>query len=185
MKVEAFYIIRQGGREVRTKENHFTDYMVKEWMRCLSNHYDGGTKVYRGTGNQFVIGFGDNTNTATSPTQTTLVGIVSYKADTRSFIDYKEESSGVWICKYGATWNANHFSENKTLAEVGIHFDANPPTTDTGTPTDRNESAWPVMFWDGSKLASRCSVADGDFTAITVDYTLPLSIEYWIRLKYV
>ena len=183
MRVEAFYIIRQAKRKIRTKQNHFTDHMVQEWMRCISNYFTGPTKHYGGAAIKYVIGFGKNTTTPTGPTLASLADPVSYKPDTQTFIGFVKEADGVWVCKYGATWNANHFPENKTLGEIGIHFDANLPAIETDAPTDANRDNFPVRTWNGTKLASRCSVADGDFTAITVDCTLPLTIEYWIRLK--
>ena len=179
------YIIKQGGRKVVTKRNHLTDYMVCSWLYCLNDWAPGWYTYIRNAGSYFVIGFGKDMVTKTTPNMSLLADIVSYKPDSRSYGGFTKEDDGTYISKYVCTWNANHFSSNQTLGEVALHLNANPPDTDGGTPGTANKGETPIQYWDGTKMHSRASVADGDFQPFTVDYTLPLTIEYWIRLTYV
>jgi len=187
LSISSFFKIKQGKRCITTKENHFTDTMLSFLSFILSKYYEG-TARFGATlchEDRFVIGIGLNTTTKTLPTMVLLVTPQSYRATSRSFLSRVQEAAGQWVTKMSHTWSAGTFGASFTIGEVGVFFNSNPGAGHTDPPVGTGLLLYPLMWMDGTKMSARASVADGDFAAFTVDPSLPLVVEYWIRLKFV
>jgi hypothetical protein len=181
VKIIGLFIVKQPGRKpIITGPNHIVNDGLEGILRHITWTMEQGSGSRAGASASFVIGFGSDTVTPTTATGTILVTPVSYKPDSTSVVGVSKETEGQFRAVWRAIWNANHFGENKTLGEIGLHLNAVKPSQETDPPT-KYSSYNPANYFDGD-LISRVSVADGDFSTYTVDYTKPLTIEYWIRM---
>jgi hypothetical protein len=81
-------------------------------------------------------------------------------------------SPGVYQVTYTSTWNAGAVSG--TIGEVGLFLYI----------WDALQSAGGSSGIPSRRLASRLSVADGDFTAYTIDTALPLTVQWIVQFSF-
>jgi len=176
IKITGIVRIIQGGKVVIEARNHFVNQglMALISLLCIDSH--GATSfapAYQWTVSRGYSGIrlGSNIATATTNIMTDLVTPLGGWASSAS-LSRSNPSSGVYQVTYTSTWDAG--SVSGTIGEVGLYlyiWDALQPAGGySGAPAKR--------------LASRLSVADGDFTAYTINPALPLTVQWIIQFSF-
>jgi hypothetical protein len=176
IKITGLVRIIQGGKVVAEKRNHFVNtglislinYLGVE--RTTSDFYG---HAYNWSASPFSQGFivlGTDTTTATVPTMESLTSPIGTapgtKANSQS-LACSNPSSGVYEVTYTATWNAGTVSG--TIGEIGLY----------------GYAAYILgSISSASRMVSRLSVADGDFTAYTINTSLPLTVQWVVRFSF-
>lgn len=181
IKITGIVRIIQGGKVVVEARNHFVDQGLLSLISLLSvnslytsSHVPAFNWKTSPFGYSFIV-LGTDTTTATTRTMEALVAPIGAapgtKANSQS-ISNGSPSAGVWQVTYTATWNAGTVSG--TIGEVGLYLyiwnSLQPAGGSAGTPAAR--------------MASRLSVADGDFTAYTIDTGLPLTVQWIVQFSF-
>jgi hypothetical protein len=176
IRIKGIVRIMQGERVVAEARNHFVNQglMALISLLCISAHGHTSyaparewstTRAYCG------IRLGSDTTTPTTAIMENLTTPLGGWANSAS-LSRSNPSPGVYQVTYTSTWNAGAVSG--TIGEVGLFlyiWDALQPAGGySGTPSRR--------------LASRLSVADGDFTAYTIDTSLPLTVQWIIQFSF-
>ena len=184
--LKSYPVIRQGKRVMRGTGNHWTDSGVYSLMYCYFGAYSETYSLhYHSPFYQHpVITIGADQTTPTTPGMVKLVNVISNKPDSRTAVEFVQEAVGQYRSVVRSVWNAYHFSSNFTIGEVGLYYDSSPPTTDLGDVTDSGCSYHLCRATDGTKMKARACVADGTLQPFTVDYTLPLTVEWVIRMRW-
>lgn len=179
IKITGIVRIIQGGKVVVEARNHF----VNQGLLNLINHlsWSTGTESTLGAywgvspfANSFIV-LGTNTTTPTDKTHTALQSPIGAapgtKANSQS-MSVANPSAGVYQVLYLSTWNAGTVSG--TIGEVGLYLlgwsTLQTPNTDFPGP--------------GNLMCSRLSVADGDFTAYTINTALPLTVQWIVQFSF-
>lgn len=176
IKVTGTVRIMQGERIVVEARNHFVNQGLMALISLLCISYHGSTsfaparewstrRTYCG------IRLGSDTTTPTTAIMEALVNALGPWASSAS-LSRSNPSPGVYQVTYTSTWDAGAVSG--TIGEVGLFlyiWDTLQPAGGTSTGPSR-------------RLASRLSVADGDFTAYTIDPTLPLTVQWIIQFSF-
>jgi len=184
--LQSYPVIRQGRRVVRGTGNHWTDSGVYSLMwYYFGGHYDSAGVPYHSPFYQHpVIAIGSDQTTPTTAGMVKLVSVISNKPDSRGAVEFVQEAIGQYRSVVRSMWNAYHFSSNFIIGEVGLYYDSNPAATDLGDVPDSGCSYHLCRSMDGTKMKARASVADGTLQPFTVDYTLPLTVEWVIRMRW-
>lgn len=176
VKITGIVRIIQGGKVVVEARNHFVNQglMALISLLCISTH--GATSyapAFEWTTSRSYTGIrlGSNTATPTTNIMTDLVTPFGPWASSAS-LSRSNPSPGVYQVTYTSTWDAG--SVSGTIGEVGLHL-----------------YIWDALQaaggWSGApakRLASRLSVADGDFTAYTINTALPLTVQWIIQFSF-
>lgn len=176
IKIKGIVRIMQGERVVVEARNHFVNQglMALISLLCISTHghtsyapaFEWSTRrTYCG------IRLGSDTTTPTTAIMEALVNTLGPWASSAS-LSRSNPNPGVYQVTYTSTWDAG--SVSGTIGEVGLFlyiWDALQPAGGTSSIPAR-------------RLASRLSVADGDFTAYTIDTTLPLTVQWIIQFSF-
>jgi hypothetical protein len=186
IRIHSYPTIRQGRRVMVGKGNHWTDSGVSSLMgHYFGGHYDTYSTSYHSPFYQHpIISIGLDTTTPTRADMVKLASLKSNKPDSRQGVEYVQEALGQYRSVVRCTWNAYHFSAPFTIGEVGLYYDSNPASTDLGDVGDSGCGYHLCRATDGTKMKARACVADGTIQAFTVDYTLPLVIEWTIRMAW-
>jgi len=164
IKVEGFFLIKQGDRVVKTK-NHLLDLFMEKLVDWLINDLAWGSRYCGGPSRDWTIGIGSDTTYTTSPTLLSLYELISDAPTIKTIVGKVNPAMGVWQAQWRVTWDAGTVSG--TIGEVGIWF-------------------MRLVAWDGTarEMRARSSVADGDFSPFTIDPALPLTVEYWLQFAF-
>lgn len=88
-------------------------------------------------------------------------------------------SNGVYRVVYTATWNGGTVAG--TVGEIGLYLNAVPSLQTAGWSFQTNNT----VYGNGSTvMTNRLSAADSDFTAFTIDTTVPLVIAWTIQFSF-
>lgn len=168
------------------KGNHWTDSAVSSLMyACFGTASWSINATHHSPFYQHpVISIGLDTTTPTQAGMVKLASLKSNKPDSRGSVEYVQEALGQYRSVVRCTWNAYHFSAPFTIGEVGLYYDSNPASTDLGDIGDTGCMSYLCYASDGSKMKARACVADGTLQAFQVDYTLPLIVEWTIRMAW-
>ena len=144
----------------------------------LSYSNNAGTNIYMPC-YSISMYVGSNTNTPTAYDRTVLVSPIGTSPGTapNSIIGgTSNPSNGVYRLVITATWSAGIISG--TIGEMALYLN----TFDTALQT----FGWsgPIAPPAGNRLVSRLSVADGDFSAFTINTGNPLAITWTIQLSF-
>lgn len=185
-KLDSYPVIKQGRRISVGRGNHWTDYGVSSVLYVLFGpHYDGASSPYHSPFyNHPIIQLGSDQNITTSPGMTKCYSIVSSKPDSRRAVECIQEAMGQYRAVVECVWNAYHFSSNFTIGEVGLFYDANPADTDLGDVRDSGCGYHLCRLMNGTQMKARACVADGTLEPFTVDYTLPLVVQWVMRMTW-
>lgn len=108
---------------------------------------------------------------ATQKQDTALKATTTYQADSGMSARVDVPSPAAYQRQYSAVYNANTLPSGYTITEVGLYMTAMYTETISGQ-----------NFTDGTEyMIARLSTSDGDFTAYTVNNTLPLTINWIIQ----
>ena len=186
IRIHSYPTIRQGRRVMVGKGNHWTDAGVYSLMWCyFGGHSDGYGAGYHSPFYMHpIITIGRDTTTATQPDMVRLANVISNKPDSRQAVEFVQEAKGQYRSVARCTWNAYHFSAPFTIGEVGLYYDSNPAGSDLGDVVDSGCANHLCRATDGYRMKARASVADGTLQAFQVDHTLPLVIEWTIRMAW-
>ena len=183
IKITGEVVIIQGGKVVRKSHNHFVGQGLINIINALQSEGWGSTSygIARGWGTSpFTYAFlvlGTDTTTVTGHTMTALVAPIGAAPGTKANSQSGSSgspSSGVWEITYTATWNAGTISG--VIGELGLYLAGKSNGTLNAFGVTNNP--------DTGVLHSRLSVADGDFTAYTIDTTLPLTVQWRVRFTF-
>jgi hypothetical protein len=186
IRIHSYPTIRQGRRVMVGKGNHWTDSGVSSLMYCyFGSIYVSYNAYYHSPFyNHPIISIGLDTTTPTRADMVRLASLKSNKPDSRQGVEYVQEAMGQYRSVVRCTWNAYHFSAPFTIGEVGLYYDSNPADTDLGDVKDASCGYHLCYETDGSKMKARACVADGTIQAFQVDHTLPLIVEWTIRMAW-
>jgi len=153
IKIEGYFIIRQGKRVVKAKNKPTWNvaYTFGGWL------WDRGT-VYGGSVS-WTIGIGSDQVNPTTVTMNDLAVVISKSPNSKAQLGVTHVGNGRWRVRWRATWNSGTVSG--TIGEIGLFL--------------RNRDGNMYMWF-------RSCVADGTLTAYTIDTTKALNIEYWIDI---
>ncbi|MFQ5906510.1 MAG: hypothetical protein ACE5JA_08050 [bacterium] len=176
IKITGIVRIIQGEKVVVEARNHFVNQglMALISLLCISYHGHASyaparewttTRAYCG------IRLGSDTTTPTAAIMEDLISALGGWASSAS-LSRSNPSPGVYQVTYTSTWNAGAVSG--TIGEVGLFL----YIWDTLQPAGGNS------LTPSKRLASRLSVADGDFTAYTIDTALPLTVQWIIQFSF-
>jgi len=168
------------------KGNHWTDSGVWSLMWLyFGGVQDGSGAYYHSPFYQHpIISIGLDTTTPTRADMVRLASLKSNKPDSRGGVEFVQEALGQYRSVVRATWNAYHFSAPFTIGEVGLYYDSNPAGSDLGDVQDTGCAYHLCRSTDGTKMKARACVADGTIGAFQVDHTLPLVVEWTIRMAW-
>jgi len=179
IRVRGFVKIFQGDRLVAEGENKFVNQGLISLATVFSanNLYGDNLFPYGWTSLTTYILLGTDTSTKTAMNMTSLVspigGANPIKANAQS-ISNGNPSSGVYQVIYTATWNAGTIQG--TVGEVGLYLKG---WTTLQTAGQQTAGGAQVVV-----LFSRMSVADGDFTAYTINTSLPLTVQWVLQFSF-
>lgn len=184
--MDSFPVVRQGKRVMAGRGNHWTDNGVGviTWMIGGTGLDTASTYRHSPYYNHPIIQLGSDQNIATSPTMTKCYSIISSRPDSRRGVEHVKEADGQYRSVVECVWNAYHFSSNFVIGELGLFFDSNPAGSDLGDVGDSGCGYHPCRDIDGSKMMARACVADGTLQPFSVDYTLPLVVQWVIRMTW-
>lgn len=176
IKITGIVRIMQGDRVVVEAGNHFVNQGLMALISLLSISIHGGTsfaparewttsRAYCG------IRLGSNTTTPTTNLMTDLVTPFGPWASSAS-LSNSNPDLGVYQVTYTSTWDAG--SVSGTIGEVGLFLYI----------WDGLQAAGGTSGTPAKRLASRLSVADGDFTAYTINPALPLTVQWIIQFSF-
>jgi len=159
---------------VKDKENHWVDAGLKGLVSALIGKKIDQSKVWS---EDFKMYLGTDTDTTTTHNLTALVSPIGSAPGTppdhTSGCDISNPSTGVWETCFIAIWYAG--SVSGTVGELALYLRA----FDNLTP------GWSESYSDKSLvMVSRLSVADGDFSAFTIDTSKSLTVEWKIRIEF-
>lgn len=186
IRLHSYPTIRQGRRVMVGKGNHWTDSGVWSLMWLyFGGVQDGSGAYYHSPFYQHpIISIGLDTTTPTRADMVRLASLKSNKPDSRGGVEFVQEALGQYRSVVRATWNAYHFSAPFTIGEVGLYYDSNPAGSDLGDVQDTGCAYHLCRSTDGTKMKARACVADGTIGAFQVDHTLPLVVEWTIRMAW-
>jgi hypothetical protein len=165
----------ENGEHIAIGRNHWVAQGLETIGSYLvSNIAGGGGSGYGATYN-WNIYIGSDTSNATTVSMTSLVSPIGTAPGTapnsKSYSgSYYSTSTTPVTLSYVATWNAGTVSG--TLGEVGLYLYINTYNLTNGV-TVTNPG-----------LASRLSVADGSFTAFTINTAAALTVTWTVSLVY-
>ena len=176
--IEGHGIMLQGDEIVRRFKNKIVNAGLKgivSLMICKgfqSTQYHDAFHLFASV---WDIQLGDNTTTKTTYTMTGLAGTQIGGSPNSKNILYSNPSSGTHRVSFEASWNAGTISG--TIGEIAIIMRCPENYTWKWLGTDTNWTHTDTMF-------ARASVADGDFTAYTINTSNPTSIKWDIDFKW-
>lgn len=180
IKITGEVLILQGGKVVRKSRNHFVNLGLINLINLLScgglySTSDVPAYNWANATSTFIV-LGTDTTTATGATMSALVAPIGAapgtKANSQSIAN-GSPAAGQYEVTYTATWNAGTVSG--TIGELALYLWGYSALYGAGG-TNYNP--------DAAYMYSRLSVADGDFTAYTIDTTLPLTIQWRVRFSF-
>lgn len=167
LKIESWVEIRNGKTVIKAR-NKFLDAMVKTLANYIGFYVDD-TMNLMNRNNNIKMKLGTDTTTPTTPSMTALVSDLNIDPDSKTTA-MGQVSAGVYDITFTQTWNAGKIENGTQIGEIGLYTTHACKTLNT--------------LYQISALLTRLSSADGDFTAFTVDASVPLTIAYTIRLSY-
>jgi len=172
--------ITNGPKHAGPYRNHFVNNALYALGYILMSNWNLGTY----TGNYYNIAplnpqtmyLGTNTTVATFPNMQGLVAPIGTPPGTGPnnwASSYGSITNGYQVV-YTATWNAGTVSG--TIGEMALYGSAT-----TGV---MSGNQYQVTWNSGSQMISRLSVADGDFSAFTINTSYPLVITWTIQFVF-
>jgi len=173
--------ITNGPNHAGPYRNHFVDNALFALGYILMSNWnlstaDGGTYENIAPLNPQTMYIGTNTTIATFPNMESLVAPIGNPPGTapnQFASSYGSITNGYQVV-YTATWNAGTVSG--TIGEMALYGSAT-----TGV---MSGNQYDVSWNSGSVMISRLSVADGDFSAFTINSTYPLVIVWTVQFLY-
>lgn len=198
MKVDAFdldiggFVTITSGEDVICKDvhNHFTNNGMRGILSVPA--YQGRTysviptTAYAGFylpayNNEWSIYLGTDISNATDPATTTAlvspIGTAPGQAPSVNSVAARDGTSdGIWEAQYTALWVAGTISG--TVGEAALYLKW--PAATTGRWGDDATT----LFNPPASLGARMAVADGDFTAFTIDTSKPTVVDWRLRFAF-
>jgi len=173
--------ITNGPRHAGPYRNHFVNNALQALMNILLTNFNSYVGNYSSTDNIVPLNpqtmyLGSDTTTKTTASMTTLIAPIGTAPGTgpnnwNQVLQILTNGSSV---TYTATWNAGTVSG--TIGEMALYGSA---ATAYYTGTQNG-----VTWGSGSVMLSRLSVADGDFSAFTINSTYPLVIAWTVQFLF-
>ena len=170
------YVTIRNGEVISGGRNHFVNNGLMGWVNMLNS--SGGSPAYYWGFNVtslFALSLGTDTTTKTTAGTTALTAPIGTgigtQPNTHTIVPTQDTSAGTATQTITATWNAGSVPAD-TLGELGLYGGF------TTTPTDAPPEPTAPVF------ASRLSVADGDFTAFTINVSVALTVTWAIQLAF-
>ena len=172
IRISSSVSVSQGGKTTHLGSNHLVDSALLMFDKALS---------YTAPGSAFMAAFpsateatmtlGTDTTTTTSASTTALAAPIGTGIGTSpnaGTVVLNNPAGGTYNSVITATWNAGTVSG--TIGEIGLY------AYGMGGPLGNSTSA--------QYLFSRLSVADGSFTAFTINTSLALTVTWTITFAY-
>ena len=181
IKIEGFVEIRNGDTVIKAK-NRFVQTLLQHVLNFLScTSAPAPLNTQRGPMQAVNMYVGTDTTTPTVYNTTVLtsqIGIAPGTPPTTIGGTTQNPSNGVFRIIITATWNAGSLPGNPTIGEMALYMTVFPSGT-------LRSFAWVDSGTPPAILASRLAVADGTFSAFTINSANPLSIVWTIQLSFV
>lgn len=184
--IEGHGVIIQGDKIVRRFKNKIVNAGLKgivslmacEYLEANSTTSHAYAHLYSFT-NSWDIQLGDDTTSATTKAMTGLIGTQIGGSPNSKNILYSNPSSGTHRVSFEASWNSGTISG--TIGEIAIIMRCPTDYTWKWTVFANNTTATNTY---SDTMFARASVADGDFSAYTIDTDKPTSIKWDIDFKW-
>ena len=174
--------ITNGPKHAGPYRNHFVDSALQAIMyilltsvsTCGNGYYNAISPL-----NPQTIYLGTDTSTKTTPSMTALVDPIGSAPGTgpNSFNNAMQLLSNGSAVTFTAMWNAGTVSG--TIGEMALYGSAA-----TAYYTGTMGNAVNLYWYSGSVMMSRLSVADGDFSAFTINSAYPLVIVWTVQFVF-
>ena len=176
IKIQGFVDIKNGDTHIKGK-NKFTQSILKHIINFLSNDHSGSTNTTNFGCYSYTIYIGADTITQTLYNTTTLTTPIGTAPGTPPNIlsgGVTNPSPGVFKITITATWNPGTVSG--TVGEMALYLSSHDTLEPFGWYSAAPQSS--------NRLASRLSVANGNFSAFGINIANPLVITWTIQLSF-
>ena len=167
--------ITNGPKHAGPYRNHFVDSALAALMYILLTNYSSYSNYKIAPLNPQTIYLGTNTTTKTTASMTALVAPIGTAPGTgpNNWNNALQLLSNGSAVTYTATWNAGTVSG--TIGEMALY----------GSAATQSVTGSTAVNWSsGSVMLSRLSVADGNFSAFTINSTYPLVIAWTVQFLF-
>jgi hypothetical protein len=176
IKIQGFVEIKNGDTHIKGK-NKFTQSILKHIMNFLSCA-NNTSYVNMALGSfSYTMYIGTDTTIPTAYNTTVLTSPIGTSPGTGPNIlsgSSTNPSTGIFKVIITATWNAGTVSG--TVGEMALYLNTFDSLQGFGWNGQQTQT--------GNRLASRLSVANGDFTAFAINPSNPLIISWTIQLSF-
>ena len=176
IKIQGFVDIQNGDTHIKAK-NKFTQSLLKHIMNFISCA-NNTTYVNMALGTfSYNMYIGTDTTTPTAYNTTVLTSPIGTSPGTGPNIlsgSSTNPLTGIFKVIVTATWNAG--TVTGTVGEMALYLNAFDTLQGFGWNAQATQT--------GNRLACRLAVADGDFSAFTINPSNPLIISWTIQLSF-
>jgi len=194
IKIEGRFKVEVGDEVVAEGRNKWTRYLPSSIVQVVAGGQSSGTGSYDRFAcfsRNATARAGTDTTTPTTPTMTDLASKLNYAPNNISRVLERESGYQSYTNRIKFVWNAGTIPA-ATIGEFGVYLtlDDDSWSSPYNNPNPRavyTEIGYYVIFFTftyGLRLAMRVSVADGDFDPISYSSLEPLSLEWYVTIKF-